>query len=310
MGDRVLLIGGAGLVGRHVRAALGDRDVVTTFHRDPVDGGVPLDITDPAAVRSLIAKTRPDAIVLAAADPYVEGCERDPDGTWRVNVEAPAVIRLAAPDATLVVFSSEYVFDGTAGPYRESDRVAPLNVYGLQKVALEELARSAPRHLVLRVSGVFGEEPRRKNFVWQLVDRLRAGATFDVPSDQVITPTDAASLASALRELLDRGAIRHVPRGRTRDHGPRRVRAPDRSRVRTTRGQDRPAAHRGAELAREAAREGRPRRCEAARAARARPSPPGGRPRGSRPRITVVANSETIVSLLATTWADLSRPRS
>ena len=206
MGARVLVIGGAGLVGRHVRRALGDRDVTTTFHRDPVPGGVALDITDPVAVRAIVARTRPDAIVLAAADPHVEACERDPDGTWRVNVEAPAVIRLAAPDATLVVFSSEYVFDGTSGPYREDDPVAPLNVYGMQKVALEELARSTPRHLVLRLSGVFGEEQRRKNFVWQLVDRLRAGGTFDVPSDQVITPTDAASLGTVVAELLDRGA--------------------------------------------------------------------------------------------------------
>jgi len=206
MSDHVLLIGAAGLVGRHVRAALDGRDVVATSHRDPVDGGVPLDITDSAAVRRIVADVKPAAIVLAAADPYVEGCERDPLGTRRINVEAASVIRDAAREATLVVFSSEYVFDGTRLAYREDDAVAPLNEYGRQKVALEELARSSPRHLVLRVSGVFGEEPRRKNFVWQLVDRLRAGGTFDVPSDQLITPTDAASLGVAVRELLDRGA--------------------------------------------------------------------------------------------------------
>ena len=206
MSDRVLLIGAAGLVGRHVRAALADRDVVATFHNDPVEGGVPLDITDREAVRRIVARVQPGTVILAAADPYVEGCERDPEGTRRVNVDAAATVREAAADATLVVFSSEYVFDGRRLAYREDDLVAPLNEYGRQKVALEEIARSAPRHLVLRVSGVFGHEPRRKNFVWQLVDRLRAGGTFDVPSDQLITPTDAASLASALRELLDRDA--------------------------------------------------------------------------------------------------------
>lgn len=206
MSDRVLVIGAAGLVGRHVRAALADRDVVATFHSDPVADGVALDITDGDAVRRLMEEVRPAVVVLAAADPYVEGCERDPAGTRRLNVDAAATVRDAAPDATLVVFSSEYVFDGTRLAYREADAVSPLNEYGRQKVALEELARSQPRHLVLRVSGVFGDEPRRKNFVWQLVDRLRAGATFDVPSDQLITPTDAASLGTALRELLDRGA--------------------------------------------------------------------------------------------------------
>ncbi len=199
MSDRVLLIGAAGLVGRHVRAALDGRDVVATYHRDPVEGGVPLDITDAAAVRRLIAESKPAAIVLAAADPYVEGCERDPVGTRRINVEAPSAIRGAARDATLVVFSSEYVFDGTRLAYREDDAVAPLNEYGRQKVALEEIARSSPRHLVLRPSGVFGAEPRRKNFVWQLVDRLRAGGTFDVPSDQMITPTDAARRGVGVR---------------------------------------------------------------------------------------------------------------
>jgi len=206
MSDRVLLIGAAVLVGRHVRAALEGRDVVATYHHDPVEAGVPLDITDAPAVRKLVADVEPAAIVLAAADPYVEGAERDPAGTRRINVEAATVIRDAARDATLVVFSSEYVFDGTRLAYREGDPVAPLNEYGRQKVALEEVARSSPRHLVLRVSGVFGAEPRRKNFVWQLVDRLRGGGTFDVPSDQMITPTDAASLGVALRELLDLGA--------------------------------------------------------------------------------------------------------
>lgn len=206
MSDRVLLIGAAGLVGRHVRAALAERDVVATYHRDPVEGGVPLDITDGPAVRRLIAETRPTAVVLAAADPNVEGCERDPAGTRQINVDAAAEIRAAATDATLVVFSSEYVFDGTRLAYGEEDAVAPLNEYGRQKVALEKIARSRPRHLVLRISGVFGAEPRRKNFVWQLVDRLQAGATLDVPSDQLITPTDAASLGTVVRELLDRGA--------------------------------------------------------------------------------------------------------
>jgi dTDP-4-dehydrorhamnose reductase len=206
MSDRVLIIGAAGLVGRHVRAALADRDVVATFHTDPVAGGVALDITDGTAVRRLMDTTRPSVVVLAAADPYVERCERDPAGTRRLNVEAAATVRDAAPDATFVVFSSEYVFDGTRLAYREDDAVGPLNEYGRQKVALEELARSSPRHLVLRVSGVFGDEPRRKNFVLQLVDKLRAGTTFDVPSDQLITPTDAESLGTTLRELLDRGA--------------------------------------------------------------------------------------------------------
>jgi dTDP-4-dehydrorhamnose reductase len=123
-----------------------------------------------------------------------------------VNVDAVRNLAEAAPGAMLVVFSSEYVFDGGAGPYREDDRVAPINEYGRQKVALEQIARERASHLVSRVSGVYGWSPARTSFVAQLVDRLRAGQRFRVPADQVITPTPAPDLAAAVVELVDRGA--------------------------------------------------------------------------------------------------------
>ncbi len=207
--DRVLLVGAAGLVGSHVRAALAGRDVVATFHHRPIDGGVFLDVTDAAAVRGLVAATRPTAVVLAAADPYVERCELEPEATWRINVDAAATVRDSARehDALFVVFSSEYVFDGTAGTYREDDERRPLNEYGRQKVALEDLARELPRHLVLRISGVFGRQSAGRNFVLQLLDAVRAGQEFDVPSDQLITPTDAISLGRAVVELVDGGHV-------------------------------------------------------------------------------------------------------
>jgi dTDP-4-dehydrorhamnose reductase len=204
----VLLLGASGLVGSHLREALRDRDVVATYHARAADGAVPLDITDHTATRDLIGRTRPDVTILAAADPYVERCERDPAGTRRINVDAARAIADAARDvgSALVVFSSEYVFDGTAGPYDEDRPTGPINEYGRQKVELEAIARSVDHHLVCRTSGVFGSEAARKNFVCQLVDRLRAGDTFDVPNDQQITPTYAPALARGVRALIDREA--------------------------------------------------------------------------------------------------------
>jgi dTDP-4-dehydrorhamnose reductase len=98
------------------------------------------------------------------------------------------------------------VFGGTAGRYVESDERHPINEYGRQKVQLEDLALGTGRALVCRTSAVFGHEPRRKNFVYQLVDRLREGRVFVVPSDQLITPTYAPSLARAVADLIDIGA--------------------------------------------------------------------------------------------------------
>jgi dTDP-4-dehydrorhamnose reductase len=104
------------------------------------------------------------------------------------------------------VFSSEYVFDGAAGQYAETAERHPINEYGRQKVELEDLALASGRALVCRTSGVFGYERQRKNFVTKLVDHLREGQAFDVPSDQLITPTYAPSLGSAVVDLVEEGA--------------------------------------------------------------------------------------------------------
>ena len=204
MRTRWLLTGAGGLVGAHFRAALGDRDVIATSHRSAVPGTLSLDLTDESAVARVLAGVCPDVVIVAAADAYVEGCERDPVTTRAINVTAVERLIALAPRATVVVFSSEYVFDGSAGPYAEDDAVAPINEYGRQKVDLEKVARSTD-HLICRVSGVYGWSAARTSFVAQLVDGLRGGNRFSVPADQVITPTPAPDLASAVVALVESG---------------------------------------------------------------------------------------------------------
>ncbi|MSQ37915.1 MAG: NAD-dependent epimerase/dehydratase family protein, partial [Chloroflexi bacterium] len=129
--DEVLLLGGAGLVGSHLRAALDGRTATVTSRRGDLPGTRPLDITDGAALTALVRERRPRIVVLAAASIHVEGCELDPDGTRRANVGAAEVAAAAAREvgAALVVFSSEYVFAGGKGRYAEADAVGPLSEY-------------------------------------------------------------------------------------------------------------------------------------------------------------------------------------
>lgn len=217
---RYLLVGAAGLIGSHLRRALSERHVTVTHHRVPTKGSVYLDITDRGAVEALVQEERPDVVVLAAAEPHVERCEREPEATRRVNVEGTRHIATATAEvgATLVVFSSEYVFDGAREAYTEEDSVGPLNEYGRQKVEVERIAAGTVQHLTCRTSGVFGAEDQRKNFVLQVVDALRSGKTFVVPLDQIITPSDAVTLAGSVVELLD-----HSARGVFHVAGPERL---------------------------------------------------------------------------------------
>ena len=203
---RWLILGASGLVGSHLRSALEGRDVIATSHRISVPGAIPVDLTDPVTMTRAVSEARPDVVLVAAADAYVERCEREPAASRAINVDAVRHVGAAAPHALLVVFSSEYVFDGEAGSYGEDDAVAPLNEYGRQKVELEALAREHGEHLICRVSGVYGWSPARTSFVAQLVDALRSSRRFSVPSDQLITPTPAPDLAHAVVELVDRGA--------------------------------------------------------------------------------------------------------
>src|SRR5207249_9072978 len=100
--------------------------------------------------------------------------------------------------AVFVFFSTEYVFDGRAGPYAEDDPVAPLSVYGRSKLDGERAVMAANvRSLVVRTTVVDGEERQGKNFIYQLPVRAAAGETSKVPADQRSSPTFNVDLATA-----------------------------------------------------------------------------------------------------------------
>jgi dTDP-4-dehydrorhamnose reductase len=169
-----------------------------------------LDVTEPSAVASLLRTLRPELIFLPAANPNVDLCETDPEGTRRVNVEpVRTVAELAAELGSSVVFySSDYVFDGYAGPYVESDTPNPISQYGQQKLNAENLLRGIlpNKHLTLRVTVVYGWERQGKNFVARLVRTLRQGNALRVPADQIGSPTLVDDIAEASWTLAVQGA--------------------------------------------------------------------------------------------------------
>lgn len=224
------MVGASGLVGSHVASALVPLGGVerTALRRTAPDVRM-LDIRDAPAVDRVLEEVRPDVVVCAAADPYVERCEREPVETAAINVSGTANVARAAAarGALFVFFSSDYVFDGEHAPYGEADVIGPINEYGRQKVAAEELVRASPDHLICRVSGVFGIESHRKNFVYQVVDRIGAGERVRAAEDQILCPTAADALADTLVALIASGArgVWHVtgPDALTRAEFARRV---------------------------------------------------------------------------------------
>jgi dTDP-4-dehydrorhamnose reductase len=208
---RVAVTGANGLIGEAAVAALRGHDVFALGRgasRLPVAAAqwIACDLGDGRSVESALRELRPDAVLHAGAATDVDGCERDPALAWRVNVEGTAQVAraCAATGARLVAVSTDYVFDGEAGPYGEDDLPAPRGVYARTKRCGEEAALLlAHDRAVARVAAVYSGRPAAKpTFATQIVERLSRGETVRAFGDQHVSTTLAASGAAMCLELL------------------------------------------------------------------------------------------------------------
>jgi dTDP-4-dehydrorhamnose reductase len=142
----MLLTGGTGRLGTALRELL--PELIAPSRAE-------LDITDPSSVERAFAKYRPKVVVHAAAYTNVAGAEVEKALCWRVNVEGTRNLVRAALgyDLHFVHISTDYVFWGDVGGYREEDPVGPVrNYYALSKLVAEEIVRLLTRHLIIRTS--------------------------------------------------------------------------------------------------------------------------------------------------------------
>ena len=203
---KALVIGASGFVGSYLMKALqaGGADAAGTFHAHPAPSLSALDITDPGQVSALIKKISPELICLCAAEPNVDYCEAHPKETSAVNVAGVKNVAEAAKaaGAKLMYFSSDYVFDGRSGPYRETDLPHPVSEYGRQKLESEKIVQGLLKDfLILRVTVLYGWERQGKNFLERLIKTLKKGETLLVPNDQIGNPTLVPNMTEIAAEL-------------------------------------------------------------------------------------------------------------
>ena len=169
-----------------------------------------VDIADSASVEQILAQEDAAIVVNAAAYNQVDVAENEPVPAYLANGLAVRNLAMACRqlDARFVHFSTDYVFDGTAGrAYTEKDRPHPLGAYGVSKLAGELYAQAyLEKPLVIRTSGVFGPgglRTARGNFI-ELMLRLAANQRpIRVVEDHVASPTYAPLLASRTLDLLE-----------------------------------------------------------------------------------------------------------
>lgn len=213
---KVLITGANGLLGQAlVQTYIPEYEVLAldfgTSSKLPFDGFrfTEGDIADRDSLRDLVRDFLPNYIINAAAYTDVDGSETQKESCWRANVTGVENLIYAAKKvgARLLHVSTDYVFDGKSGPYREDDRPNPLGFYARSKLASENvLLASKANFAIARTMVLYGTGYGiRPSFVVWVIQQLRGGKPIRVVDDQLGNPTLASELAAAMRVLAESG---------------------------------------------------------------------------------------------------------
>ena len=216
---KILITGANGLLGQKLVALYASRpevDLIATGRgtdRNPsgTHRYVQMDVTDPDQVQATFKEVKPDAMIHTAAMTQVDQCETDREGCWLQNVTAVGHLIQACEhhNTFFLHLSTDFIFDGTAGPYREEDDPNPISYYGESKLASEKLLmESSLNWAIARTVLVYGlvQDMSRSNIILWVKQSLEAKKDIQVVNDQWRTPTLAEDLAIGCALIVDKAA--------------------------------------------------------------------------------------------------------
>jgi dTDP-4-dehydrorhamnose reductase len=217
---RILITGSNGLLGQAIienAAANGSLHLLSgSTNRKNICSKLPdnqfflSDVTDTKQVYELIEKIDPEVVIHTAAKTLVDPCEVHPASCRKVNVEGARNVALACKHfgVHMIHMSTDFVFDGTSGPYDEHAQPHPQSVYANSKWESEQIVTSLlPEASILRTALVYGwfATMSRSNFMVWVIQSLKEERPIRVVCDQFRTPTYAFDLAAACIKVANEG---------------------------------------------------------------------------------------------------------
>jgi len=195
---KILIFGASGQLGLELSKIL-QGDLIKVYNSNEIEDGYKLDLTNFSMVEDFILKKKPDIIINTAAITDVDKCETEKDIAYKVNAEAVKHIVRAARviEAYFIQISTDYVFDGQKGLYKEEDLPNPINYYGLTKLLGDMYALSYDDSLVIRTSGIF----RNKGFPIYVYKTLKENKEVNAFKGYY-SPISARKLAEAINEII------------------------------------------------------------------------------------------------------------
>jgi len=221
MSKKILITGVSGLLGSKMAYHFSREtswEILGTYNRNRVDIPVSLHKTDLAnekEVNKLVSSINPAVITHTAALTGVDYCETHKEEAWKINVNGTKNIAEIAEEinAKLIYISTDYVFDGEKGMYKENDQTHPVDYYGETKLKGEKVVKEiCDDYLIVRPSVLYGRNPVKLNFVTWVIKELKEGNKINIVKDQFNTPTLADDLAELILELIkkEKWGIFHI----------------------------------------------------------------------------------------------------
>lgn len=210
---KLLITGASGLYGSKLAelATTSNYEVYSGYSRDQPAYGTPIqfDVSDKNRVEEALKKVNPEVVVHAAALTDVDKCEINKELAWKINVEGTRNIAEAVKTsrAFLIYISTDYVFNGETGRYKETDRPDPINYYGLTKLKAEELVKDLmDEYCIARASVIYGSTPAagKVNFALWLLNKLERNEQAKIVTDQWNSPTLNTNMAGMTLEIIGR----------------------------------------------------------------------------------------------------------
>lgn len=207
----LLIIGRTGQVSWELQRSMG------VLGRVQCAGRPELDLADRDRVREVIRQVAPDVLINAAAYTAVDQAESEPELAMKINGEAPGIMaeEMKRLGGLTVHYSTDFVYDGSGtSPWSERSSVAPLNAYGLSKLAGDRaVAAAAGAYFIFRTSWVYSG--RGRNFLRTVLRLAESGKPLRIVDDQTGSPTWSRDIATATATVI--AQLSHAPSDRSRD---------------------------------------------------------------------------------------------
>jgi len=208
---KYLVTGSSGLIGNQLVHDLEKSgEIVYSCYNNvkPIHGiPIQLDLLDLEKIHKIFKKIQPDIVIHSAALTDVERCEVDQKLANSINVKATEVIAKEIENISgyLMYISTDYVFDGNKGLYKETDLTNPLSYYGLTKLSGEKIIQNKiSRWSIIRTSTPFGNHPLKKTFPVWVYENLKINKKINVLENQLTSPTYVPNLSEMILEIIFR----------------------------------------------------------------------------------------------------------